>query len=265
MLIAGSVLVPALLFQRARARRQDDRERARAPMLSWDARTAALALAGGAFFAIDLALFNTAVLRTKAATAVLLGNNAPIFVGLASWLILRRRQRLGFWAGLALALAGCAAIVWRDAVHADPRAHGDTTGDLLALAASVFFAAYLVTTERVRSGMGTLTFSALAMAGSVVTLLAVCLALGVPLGGYSLRTWAALAGLGLITQLAAYFALVYALGHLPATVTSVGLLAQVPLAAVLATMLLGEPLSSAQLIGGALVLAGIYVVSRGSR
>lgn len=110
------------------------------------------------------------------------------------------------------------------------------------MAASVFFAAYLVTTERVRSGMGTLTFSALAMAGSVVTLQAVCLALGVPLGGYSLRTWAVLAGLGLITQLAAYFALVYALGHLSATVTSVGLLAQVPLAAVLATMLLGEPL-----------------------
>lgn len=111
--------------------------------------------------------------------------------------------------------------------------------------------------------MDTLTFSTVAVAGSVVTLLAVCLALDVPLRGYPLRAWAALAGLGLVSQLAAYFALVHALGHLPATVTSVALLAQVPVAALLAALLLGEPLSAAQIVGGALVLAGIYVVSRG--
>ena len=45
--------------------------------------------------------------------------------------------------------------------------------------------------------------------------------------------------------------------------TSVALLAQVPVAALLAALLLGEPLSAAQIVGGALVLAGIYVVSRG--
>jgi drug/metabolite transporter (DMT)-like permease len=49
---------------------------------------------------------------------------------------------------------------------------------------------------------------------------------------------------------------------LPATLTSVGLLAQVPLTAVLAIPLLGEPLHPAQIAGGALVLAGIYIVNR---
>ena len=58
-------------------------------------------------------------------------------------------------------------------------------------------------------------------------------------------------------------ALVYALGHLPATITSVGLLAQVPLTALLAMALLREPLSAAQVAGGVIVLAGIYVVNRG--
>ena len=47
-----------------------------------------------------------------------------------------------------------------------------------------------------------------------------------------------------------------------ATVTSVSILAQVPLSAVLAAIFLGEPLSSAQVIGGIVVLAGIYVVTR---
>ena len=72
----------------------------------------------------------------------------------------------------------------------------------------------------------------------------------------------ALIALGLISQLASYYALVYALGHLPATVTSVAVLAQVPLTAVLAAAMLGEPLSGAQIGGGLVVLSGIYVVSR---
>jgi drug/metabolite transporter (DMT)-like permease len=89
-----------------------------------------------------------------------------------------------------------------------------------------------------------------------------CLVFGSALSGYSPRAWAALLGLGLISQLTAYFALAYALGHLPATITSVGLLAQVPLTASLAVPLLGERLTAAQMAGGLLVLAGIYVVNQ---
>jgi drug/metabolite transporter (DMT)-like permease len=110
--------------------------------------------------------------------------------------------------------------------------------------------------------MDTLTFNALAIAGSVLTLLTVCLVTGAPLGGYPASTWAALAGLGLVSQLGAYYALVYALGHLPTTVTSVGLLTQLPLTAILAALLLGEPITRAHVWGGLLVLAGVYVVSQ---
>lgn len=63
----------------------------------------------------------------------------------------------------------------------------------------------------------------------------------------------------------AYYALVYALGRLPATITSVGLLAQIPCTAALAWLLLGEPLTPVQMAGGALVLVGIYVVNREAR
>lgn len=226
-----------------------------------------VALAGGLFFACDLALFNTAVLRTSATTASLLGNNSPIFVGLGAWLLLRQRPRAAFWTGLALALVGCAIIVIGDvgsAAGAGATA-GDVTGDLLAVAASIFFAAYLMITAEARAHMDTLTFSTLAAVGSVAGLAIIALALGVPLHGYSWESWASLLGLGLFAQLVGYFAITYALGHLPATLTSVGILAQTPLTALLALPLLGEALSSGQIIGGLLVLAGIYVVNRGSR
>jgi drug/metabolite transporter (DMT)-like permease len=235
---------------------------ARGPRRIPDRRAVRLALAGGAFFAFDLVLFNSAVLRTSAATAVLLGNNAPVFVGLGTWLFLGKRPRAAFWTGLALALAGCAFIVFSDVSGRGTNLPGNATGDLLALSAAVFWAAYMLTTERVRTQMDTLTFNTVAIGASVLTLLVVCLALGVPLWGYSAKTWTALIALGLVSQVASYYALVYALGHLPATVTSVAVIAQVPLTALLAALLLGEPLSGTQVAGGVVVLAGIYVVSR---
>jgi drug/metabolite transporter (DMT)-like permease len=226
-------------------------------------RAVALALAGGALFGLDLAFYNTAVMRTTATEATLLGNNAPVFVGIGSWLIFRRPPPRSFWAGLLLALSG-AIIVLAGSLESGARS-GDLEGNLLALGAAVFFAGYLLATERVREGLDTLTFSTIAVIGSVLTLLVVCLLFDAPLSGFPARTWAALLGLGLISQLAAYFALVYALGHLPATITSVGLLAQVPLTALLAVPLLGERLTTRQLAGGALVLAGIYIVNAGAR
>jgi drug/metabolite transporter (DMT)-like permease len=219
-----------------------------------------IAVGGGVFFALDLALWNTAVLQTRAALASILGNNTPIFVGILSWMRWGRRPRASFWIGLGLSLAGCLLIMGADVTAAaGPR--GELVGDLLALTASVFFAAYLMTTEHVRASMDTLTFNTLAIVGSLAALLAMCVALRLPLAGYPPRAWAALVALGLVSQLGAYYALVYALGHLPATVTSVGLLAQVPSTAVLAMLLLHEPLTAAQIAGGAVVLAGIYLVN----
>lgn len=255
VLIAGAVLVPWWLV-RARGRRGSASAARRfTPRQAW------IAVAGGVFFALDLALWNSSVMRTQAAVASILGNNTPFFVGVMSWLVFHRRPRASFWIGLGLALAGCLMIIGADLRGGGAR--GSLPGDVMALVASVFFAAYLVTTERIRPRMDTLTFSTLAICGSIGMLLALCLALGIPLSGYPPRAWLAFAGLGIVSQLVAYFALVHALGHLPATITSVGLLAQVPSTALLAMLLLGEPLGPLQMAGAAIVLVGIYVVNRG--
>jgi drug/metabolite transporter (DMT)-like permease len=257
--IAALVLVPWRTMAWAAAGRNAP---VRVPL---QPRPLALGLLAGVFFGLDLALYNTAVMRTTATTATLFGNNAPIFVGIGSWLIFGRRPARRFWLGLALAAAGVAVVMVTMRGQAGASGGGDIAGALMAIAAAVFFAGYLLTIERVREEMDTLTLSAVAIAGSVVTVFAVCLIVGAPLTGFPLRTWLALLGLGLISQLGAYLCLTYALGHLPATVTAVGLLAQVPLTALLAVPLLGEPVTAATVAGGLLVLAGIYVVSAPAR
>ncbi|HLZ13843.1 MAG TPA: DMT family transporter [Candidatus Acidoferrum sp.] len=225
---------------------------------SVDRRTLFIICAGGVFFALDLAFYNTSILKTSAANATLLGNNTPIFIGLISWLALRRRPSAEFWLGLALAVAGSLVIVWGDLAR---HAHLGW-GDAMALLASACFAVYLLATEEVRGHTGTLVFLRLAIVSSAIFLLALNLAMRVPLSIPSSRSFAALIGLGLISQLGGYFALTYAMGHLPATVTSVSLLSQGPLTAVLAAVFLKEPMTRPLLLGGALVLVGIALANR---
>ena len=220
-----------------------------------------LILAGGIFFALDLVLWNSGLLLTSAATATLLANNAPIWVGLGVLVIFHEHLSLYYWAGLIIAMVGMALIVGGDAW----RQLSFNRGDLLAIGASLFYAAYLLTTERVRSRVDTLTFMTLSVASCIGSLFPMSLLLGVPLTGYSHQTWLALVGLGLVSQLGGWLAISYALGHLSAAPVSVGLLGQAVVTALLSMPLLGEYLSGNQVIGGVLVLAGIYLVNRQSR
>jgi len=213
---------------------------------------------GGLFFAFDLALYNTSILQTSAANATLLGNNTPIFVGLLTWLIFRRRPDSSFWIGLALALGGTSVILWADLAHHVRFG----LGDAMSLGAAACFAVYLLATEKVRETIGTLAFLRLAIFSSTIAILLINLALGSSLRVPNARTWWALIGLGLVSQLGGYLFLTYALGHLPATITSVSLLTQGPLTALMATIFLGEALTLPQILGGALVLAGVGLAHR---
>ena len=229
--------------------------RGRTRTVSRSARTAAVI--AGIVFAADLAFFNSAIMATNAANATLLGVNAPIFVGLGGWLLYGDRPSGRFWIGFALAFIGMIAIVGTDVVLHPSFGFGD----LLAVLGALSYGVYLLYVQRARAGMDTLTFSAWCVASGAVTLFVVCLLARQPLWGFSARSWTALVALALVTQVVGHLLVAYALGHLSVTVSSIVLLAQAPITAVLAWPLLGEPIRLGQIVGGALVLAGIGVVN----
>jgi drug/metabolite transporter (DMT)-like permease len=216
------------------------------------------AVIAGVFFAADLALFNTAVMMSSAANATLLGTNAPIFVALGAWLLYRDRPTRRFWAGFALSFAGMLAIVGLDVMR-HPQLG---LGDAFAVGGAACYAGYLLYVRRSRQEIDALTFSAISGVAATITLLVICLAIGTPLHGYPAQSWWALAGLALVTQVVGHLSVAYSLGRLPVSRTSIALLGQAPLTALLAVPLLGERLTVLQVLGGALVLAGIYVVNR---
>lgn len=219
------------------------------------------AVVAGVFFAADLALFNTAVMVSSAANATLLGTNAPIFVALGAWLLYRDRPTRRFWAGFALSFTGMIAIVAIDLVR-HPQLG---LGDLFAVGGAACYAGYLLYVRRSRQEIDALTFSAISGIAATATLLVICLVIGTPLHGYPAQSWWALLGLALVTQVVGHLSVAYSLGRLPVSRTSIALLGQAPLTALLAVPLLGERISLLQLLGGGLVLVGIYVVNRAPR
>jgi len=218
-----------------------------------------LAILAGLFFAGDLAMYNSAILLTSATNATLLGNNSPVIVALVAWFLFGSRPGSIYWIGLAIAMLGTVAIVGVD-IFAHP---SFGLGDLLASLASVCFSGYLVAVEQVRTRarVDTLTLTTITVGVTAAACLVIALVMRTPLTGYSLSAWSSLLALGLVCQVGGYLALTYALGRLPATLTSVGLLVQAPLTALLAVPLLHESLSAAQILGGALVLGGVYLVN----
>ncbi len=245
MLISGAALIPWRLAKGG----------------AWPSRKLVILIAaGGLFYALDLALWNTSLLLTSAAAATLLANNAPLWVGLGALFLFREKLTSGYWTGLCVALAGMALLMGLDAW----RHLSFNLGELLAIGASVAYAAYLLTTQRARAHVDTLTFMTVSAIASIAILWVANLSLGTPLTGYSSRSWWALVGLGLFSQLGGWLAINHALGHLRAAHVSVSLLGQAVVTALLAMPLLGEFPAANQVGGGILVLAGIYLVNRRS-
>lgn len=209
----------------------------------------------GLFFGADLAVWHQSIRFTSVANATLLANLAPAFVTLAAFLLFRERFRLGFLAGLGLALTGAAVLV-SASVELD-RAH--VVGDLYGVLAAVFYAGYLLTVSRTRARFSAAQVMFWSSFATAALLLPIALVAGETLFPGSLRGWWVLIGLALLSHVAGQGLIAWALAHLPAAFSAVGLLVQPCAAALFGWLLLGEAFGARQALGGAVVLAGIVL------
>jgi len=213
---------------------------------------------GGLFTAVDLALWNTSLFYTTAANATLLVNTNPLWVALGAWLIFREKLSKAFWIGLSIALLGAALVVGGDfLIH--PRLG---IGDLIAISAGVFYAAYFLSTQRGREDFHPITYIWLiGFSGSIVLAL-INLAIGNPLVGYTPQTWGIFWTTAIVSQVIGYMAVSYALGHLPASIVAPTMIGQPIMTALFAIPFLGEIPLPSQIVGGITALIGIYLVNR---
>ncbi len=159
--------------------------------------------------------------------------------------------------GLGLAVAGVLVVTGVD-FALSRRA---LAGDALAVAGGLFAAVYLITGQEVRTRLSTTAYTFACYGTCAVILLALCAATGTELTGFSTRTWLLIAAVTVSAQLLGHSLLNHLLAVMSPTVISLLLLLEVPGAALLAGVFLGQSPPWGVYAGLVMILAGLAVVT----
>lgn len=230
-------------------------------------------MAGGFFLACHFAAWITSLEYTSVASSVILVTTTPLWVALLSPLILRERTHREVWLGLVLAMVGG---IWIG-LHQSCKVEGvrlicewagsgekSTTwlGNLLALSGALFASGYMIVGRRVRQKLSLLPYITVVYGMAAIVLLGVALATHQSLWPYSPRALLYLGALAVIPQILGHSAFNWALRFLPASFVTLGLLGEPVGTMILATLFLMEPPSWGEIMGGGVILLGIYLASR---
>jgi drug/metabolite transporter (DMT)-like permease len=216
-----------------------------------------LILAGFAF-AADIAFWHLAIAQTTVLEATLLASTVPIMVAVASVLLFGEKLKPLFVIGLVVALAGVATLaVQRTGAAVMPP--NRLIGGIFALLAASFFAAYLLLVANVRRHTSTGTIMFYTTLISALAMLPFAFVMSPTMLSASLNGWLILIALAVISHAGGQGLVTFALAHLPTSFSSMMGLMQTAVAAVVAWILLSEPLTLMMLASGAAILAGIWI------
>jgi drug/metabolite transporter (DMT)-like permease len=217
-----------------------------------------MALLGGLMIALDQASWASALLMTKMANTTYFNSLAPLWVALFALFVFKEKLKWIFWVGLSLALGGTLIILGLDLIY---RPHLGP-GDLLGLLSSFFYGGYFLVTQIGRRNLDTLTYTWIATLSCALCLGFLNIIFNQSIIGFPLESYIFFFGAAITSQVIGYFSLSYALGHLSATIVSPTMLAKPITVALLAFIFFGESLSIGEIIGGILVLAGIFLINK---
>ena len=218
-------------------------------------------IAAGLFFAADLGVWHWSIIYTSVANSTLLANLAPIFVTLAGWLFWRQTVTRVFLVGMVVAIAGMFVLVGPNFAVGGTRLLGDALGALTGM----FYAGYMLAIKFARDAeASTARLMAWSTTITAIALLPVALLSPQPFLPQTDVGWWVVIGLAVITQMLGQGLIAYAFAHLPASLSSVSLLIQPVMATFFAWKLFNEAVGPVQFVGGAIVLAGIWLARKGS-
>lgn len=197
---------------------------------------------------------------TSVAAATALVCTTPIWTALAARLV-GAPVSPRVWIGLTLAVLGTAVIAGVDVTVSTEA----LLGDLLALAGGIFSAGYVLVGAQVRRQVSTTTYAIVCYLTCAAVLAVAALIFGVPLIGFSTRDWLLILAITVVAQLLGHTVFNKVVKDVGPTVVGLVLLLEVPGAALLAWVLLGQVPPLLALPGLVLVIAGVALVVRDAR
>ena len=207
----------------------------------------------GAFFALDLAAWHIGLLQTKLANATLFANAASLLFPVWGFVIARALPSRPEGLAFALAVAGTALLLGRSAELSSQT----LIGDLLCLAAGVFYTAYLIAIMQAREELDNWALLAWSTLATAPPLLLIAYALGeqiIP------QDWTPVILLAIISQLIGQGLMVYVLGKVSPLLFGLALLTQPIVSALVGWLEYNEVLTLIDWIGAALVAGALILV-----
>ncbi len=219
----------------------------------------ALAVLAGVFLAFHFAFWISSLDYTSVMSSIVLVSTNPFFVGLASVFLFEERLRRWTVAGILIAVTGGALVGLTDVSEAGGQS---LQGDALALAGAVAVSGYLLIGRRLRSELSLFAYIGLVYSTAAVVLLALAGLMGTRLFGYTPLGYLLIVLLAVGPQLIGHSAYNWALKYVSATFVTVAILAEPIGATLLAIPLLDQIPPPVKIVGGALILVGIYLAAR---
>ena len=216
-----------------------------------------LALVSGVLLSLHFATWVPSLTLTSVASSTALVATQPVWAALIARASGHPVPRQA-WVGMAIAFAGV-LVITGVVVSLSGRA---VAGDLLALVGGIFAAAYVTVGAQVRRTVSTTTYTLLCYGLCALLLLAACLVGGRPVVGFSVDTWTKLVLLTLGAQLLGHSLFNVVLKRVSPMLLSLLILFEMPGAAVIAALWLGQVPPWGVIPAAALVLIGVAVVIR---
>jgi drug/metabolite transporter (DMT)-like permease len=226
----------------------------------------ATAMLSGAFLALHFATWISSLDYTTVTSSVVLVSTSPIWVALASWLLLRERLSRPIVAGLVVTVAGGLIVGLSDSSGLAVSGV-QLWGDALALAGAWFVAGYLIIGRYLRHRMSLIAYIFIVYGTAAVFLIGLAVASGGSLiadpagAAYPPIAFVWLILLAVLPQLLGHSSYNYALRYLPTTYVAVVALAEPIDTSILAFLLLHEMPPPLTIVGAAIILIGISIAS----
>lgn len=255
--------------------------RHRAELRSLTRRELLLALLSGVFLALHFATWISSLEYTTVASSVVLVSTSPLWVALLAPLFLRERLVRSVLIGMLLALIGGVVIAlsdacsWQNGLALRPGSglacpslaefvKGNAFfGNSLALAGAWTVAGYLLIGRSLRAKMSLVPYIFVVYSMAAVVLIVIMFAAGETPLGYPPLTYVWMLLLALVPQLIGHSTYNWALRYMPAALVAVTTLGEPIGSTILAYFILREAPTWIKLGGAAMILAGIYIASRG--
>ena len=219
-----------------------------------------LAMTAGGMLAVHFWSWNTSLRYTSIAASVILVNLQPALVAVLSSVWLHESPTRRQWMGIAIAMAGAAAVAFAsgDAPRGGAR---PLLGNALALVGAVTAALYYLSGRRLRAKLDLVPYVTLVYGACLVGLLVIAMIVGAPLLPQPSREWAIFAGLAVGPMLLGHTGMNWALGYLPAYVVNITVLGEPVGAILLGALLPGirEIPTVPVIAAGVIVIAGILL------